>query len=226
MRAPITAIVTTYFPAGPVGDSRYKTCKATLQSWAKRLLYDGELRYFIVNCPGPMAEFGQTQLQRILRGKPVAFAHTPLGVGASLNLGTQKATADGSPLTLYAADDWALDQELDLTPWADLLIADPSIGAVRLGPPHPDLTGRVLMLPQGWALRLDRHHFAFGHRPALFHERLYAAYGWYDERSSAWECERLYNEHFCATPGPDVVYALPYPWRHVGEMEVGDHEPN
>lgn len=225
MRAPITIVVTTYFPAGPVGDSRFASCLTALKTWAKFLRYDGELHYEIINSPDMITADHELALRRALKGKPVSFGFTNRGVGAALNLGFLDSYAAGAPLTLYAADDWALDAPCDLSPWADLLIAQPPAGVVRLGPPHPDLTGTVLMLPQGWVLRLDRHHYAFGHRPALYHQRMFEAYGRFDENSSAWECERLYNEHFCATPGPDVVYALPYPWRHVGETEVGDHEP-
>ena len=132
-----------------------------------------------------------------------------------------------SPLVLYAVDDWALTADLDLTPWADALMVRPDIGMVRLGPPHPDLTGTVVMLPEGWALRLDRHHFANATRPFLAHRRFYDAYGWYDEEQSAYECERLHNLRYAHAPAglPDVVLALPHPWIHVGEAEVGDITP-
>lgn len=224
MRAAITIVVTTYFPEGAIGDSRFKSARATLESWDQHLRYDGPFQCVIVNSAGPIPEKRQNTLLKKLHGSYTFLDHQG-GVGGSLNLGFKWAGERDSPLVLYAADDWALDADLDLTPWADLLIAQPNAAVVRLGPPHPDLTGQVLMLPQGWVLRLDRHHYAFGHRPALYHQRLIEHYGWFDERSNAWECERLYNEHFCATPGPEVVYALPYPWRHVGETEVGDLEP-
>ena len=90
------------------------------------------------------------------------------------------------------------------------------------------------MFSQGWGLRLDPHHFAFGHRPALYHKRFFDAYGYFEEGVSALECERLYAEHFCRErpdlfaidqPCPDIVYALSYPWVHLGEAEVGDVEP-
>lgn len=224
MRATITIVFTTYFPEGHVGESRFKSARATLESWDQHLKYDGPFRCLIVNSTGPIADRRQNALLKKLHGS-YTFLHHQGGVGGSLNLGFQYARDHDSPLVLYAADDWALEADLDLTPWADLLIGQPAAGMVRLGPPHPDLSGQVKMLPQGWVLRLDRHHYAFGHRPALYHQRMIDAYGPFDERASAWECERLYNEHFCVTPGPEVVYALPYPWRHVGETEVGDLQP-
>lgn len=232
MRAPITVVVTTYFPDGPVGESRFKSAKATLESWDRHLNYDGPLQCIIVNSTGPIPDKRQTLLIKKLHGS-YAFLHHQGGVGGSLNLGFKWAREHDAPLVFYAADDWALDADFDLSPWADLLIAQPRAGMVRLGPPHPDLTGRVQMTPQGWVLLLERHHYAFGHRPALYHQRMIDAYGWFDEGSNAWECERLYNEHFCGTHvdfrdipnGPEIVYALPYPWRHVGETEVGDLEP-
>ena len=92
---------------------------------------------------------------------------------------------------------------------------------VRLVPPHPGITGKVRMFPTGWAFVVDRHHFAFAFRPALYHQRFIDAYGWFSEGTSALECERRYNEHFARTPGPEIIYALPYPWVHVG-AEGGD----
>jgi hypothetical protein len=57
-------------------------------------------------------------------------------------------------------------------------------------------------------------------------------FGPFDERVSALECERLYNERFAKLDdrlpeyrGPDVVFALPHPWEHVGRTEVGDVTP-
>lgn len=223
-RALITVVVTTYFPDGLIGVSRQKSATAALKSWGKHLRYDGPLAYVVVNSSGPVERSRMRSLAAALQSPIETLSHIG-GVGGSLNRGFRHAFDHGSPITLYAADDWALDADFDITPWADLLVGEESVGMVRLGPPHPDLTGRVRLFPAGWALQLDRHHFAFGHRPAIYHQRFLDAYGWFDEGGSAWEVERIYNEHFARTPGPEIVYALPYPWRHVGETEVGDLEP-
>ena len=147
------------------------------------------------------------------------------GVGASLNAGIREIREDDS-LLLYLVDDWELLQPFDLTPWAKLLIEEDSIGAVRLGPPHPWLTGEIIHHPTcDWYMKLDRHHFAFAHRPALYHKRFFDAYGPFTEDVNAYECEQLYNDHFCKTGGPDIVLALPHPWKHIESVELAGVVP-
>lgn len=147
------------------------------------------------------------------------------GVGASLNVGFDIAFKY-APYALYVVDDWELTAEFDIDPWITLLEKNEDIGAVRLGPPHPDLTGMIKHYDGAWALRLDRHHFAFSHRPTLFHKRFLEAYGPMPEGVNAYEAERIYNEHFCAAKhGPDIVYALPYPWEHIETVELAGVEP-
>ena len=75
------------------------------------------------------------------------------------------------------------------------------------------------MFRQGWGLRLERYGFAFGHRPALYHRRMIDAYGFFDENCSALECERLYNERFSTTKGPDILLALYTPYEHDDSLE-------
>lgn len=113
-----------------------------------------------------------------------------------------------------------------MTTWAQTLTAREDIGMIRLGPAHPDLTGTVSWLGYEYGLLLDRHHFAFGHRPALYHRRMVEAYGQFQEAVSAVDCERDYSARFNAhVAGPGVLLALPYPWRHIGYAEVGEQSP-
>lgn len=224
---PITIVMTTWASDSDVGRSRAESAYLALVSWRKHLLYDGEgLRLCISDdgsaLPGYPAELAQVADKRW----PVDWTRQERkGVGASLNAGMRAAFAV-SPLVLYAVDDWALTADLDLTPWAEALMEMPDIGMVRLGPPHPGLTGTVAMVPDGWVLKLDRHHFADGLRPFLAHQRFFEAYGPYDEGQSSYECERLHNLRYAhASEGPLVVLALPHPWAHVGEAEVGEMAP-
>jgi len=232
MLPPLTIVMTTWMPEGPVGESRRSSAAAALLSWRLHLQYDGELRLHIADDGSPVED-----LVRAVGARPNSFWPTSLsrqqrrGVGASLNAGL-RAAWNASPLAAYFVDDWGLRELLDITPWASLLMEDESVGCVRLGPPHPGLTGTVEMSPSGWGLRLDPHHYAFGHRPALYHKRFFDAYGYFEEGTSALECERWYAEHFAKERTstdllrwPDIVYALSYPWVHLGEAEVGDVEP-
>lgn len=225
MNSPITIVVTTWAPNNDDGHLRRQTAHAALASWLEYLNYDGEIRIHIADdgstLPGYINElcdlWGATLSQQVA-----------CGVGASLNAGLQKAFSQGD-LALYLVDDWMAVERVDLTPWTKLLIARDDIGMVRLGPPHPGLTGTVEMGIEGewqnWLLRLDRHHYAYGMRPALYHRRFYDAYGPFEERCSSLECERMYNERFGLMDGPDIVLALPHPWQHIYGTEFSAIDP-
>jgi hypothetical protein len=225
MRAPILICFTTYRPGDDRGDSRRASNERTLDTWRELLHYEGELILHVADD----GSAGEVAAEPIRGGRVVHTRQERHGVGASLNQGIGQALAH-SALFMYAADDWALAGPVDLTPWADLLADSPCderppIGMVRLGLPHPWLTGRIEMFPQGWAMRLDRHHFAFAHRPALYHPSMFGAYGTFDEDVNAYDCERRYSERFNVATGPDIVLALPHPWEHVGDQEMADIEP-
>lgn len=215
----ITIVMTTWI----IESVRKSVVERTLWSWQENLLYDGDINIHFADDGSTIGyatfnDFRGTSYSRQERH----------GVGASLNAGFKEAFKN-SPLVLYAVDDWALTQEFDVTPWAQLLMEREDVGMVRLGPPHPELTSKIEMFTsnwQGWGLRLDRHNFAFGHRPALYHKRMIDAYGWFQEDCSALECERLYAENFCKTQGPDIVLALPHPWMHLDSVGLSGVEPN
>ena len=225
----IVIVCTTYFPPGEMGERRVSESMRTVDSWQRHLQYEGDLRLHVAD-DGSDAEL----LKRFLGGiswDATVTMQRRMGVGASLNAGMAHAFAQRA-LALYAVDDWTVRADFDLTPWARLLLASPEderrpVGMVRLGPPHPWITGQVETFRDGWGMRLDRHHYAFGHRPALYHHRMIDHYGWFAERVNAYECERMYAERFAAlTDGPDIILALPSPWDHDSTVELADIEPS
>lgn len=215
----VTIVMTTYFP--PKDLVRKATALTAGISWRQHLkYYSGKINLHIADdgSENPVTQgwdattFSQQNRQ---------------GYGASMNVGFAKAF-ESSPLVLHAVDDWAVESDFDITPWVKLLIEREDVGMVRLGPPHPNTSGTIQMLTddwQGWGLVMDRKGFAFGTRPALYHKRFIDAYGWFTERVSALECERIYNEKFCSTPGPDIVLALPHPWMHLDSPSLSGLEP-
>lgn len=225
----ITIVVTIWMPAGPIGEMRARSTLKTLESWRANLKYDGKLRLHFADDGSQFKDFGQSLDTRPCvwwdKGE-VAFSRAERrGVGASLNRGFREGFQYGE-IVAYFVDDWALSEPIDLTPWAKLMILHPEVGMVRLGPPHPDLTGIVKMYYPGWGLLLDRHNFAFAFRPALYHRRFYEAYGLFREDVNSYIAEQHYNDEvFCRRKGPEIVYALPYPWYHVGDAEVGYIDP-
>lgn len=253
----VTIVMTTYFPDDPHAAAlRVDAACAAVASWARNLRYDGELAMHIADDGSTTNLFGFARA----RGEWDAASDRQLagisytqqsrhGVGASLNSGFAQAHMDGG-IALYLVDDWKLLAPLDITPWVQLLEAEPTVGMVRLGPPHPWLSGRVEMFKSGWGLRLARHHFAFGHRPALYHRRMIEHWGPFDEDVNAYDCERLYAERWAANDrkgswpqtdagysipredlpwpgneGPGIVLALPTLWEHIDSIELADIEP-
>lgn len=204
----ITLVMTTYIQ----NEARWQRAFDAKCSWARNLKYEGQVNLHLADDGSKYTPFWWD------RGLQTYSQQFHEGVGASLNKGLQQAF-EVSDFFLYAVDDWVLTTELDLTPWAQLLEENPSIGMVRLGPPHPNLKGQVEMFKQGWGLRLERYGFAFGHRPALYHKRFIEAYGVFEEQCSALECERLYNEHFSVSAGPDILLALYVPYAHDDSLE-------
>lgn len=221
---PLTIVVTTYEPQEDREATRLQAFDEAVLSWSQHLHYDGEIQLHIADDGSPRAEY----VEQIISGSPIKVAgwsrQDRRGVGASLNNGFKTGFGYGD-VCAYFVDDWVLDRDLDVTPWIRQLCEDGTIGIVRLGPPHPDTTGTIRALPYGWSIQLDRHHYAFGHRPALYHRRFFEAYGWFDEMCSAWECERLYNERFCRLTGPEIVLALPDFWYPLYPFHVGEIDP-
>ena len=226
MNSPIKVLMTTWFPDGEDGQLRLETADKALTSWVENLKYEGKFQLHIADDGSDPNRLMSLRDRKLRWEPPVIFSHQQRhGVGASLNAGVFQAREEDA-LLLYLVDDWELLQPLDLTPWAKLLMEDESIGMVRLGPPHPWLTGQIIHHPDcDWYIKLDRHHFVYGHRPALYHRRFFDAYGLFKEGVSAYECERLYNENFCQQSGPDIVLALSHPWRHIESVELAGVMP-
>lgn len=250
---PIVVIATTWAPEGPVGDSRLASFHEALLSWSDNLHYEGDLYLHVADDGSRKNSHGNADPIDLAGDMAIGRGYGPWeeystteqdrkGVGASLNAGLA-AAFDRTPLALYVVDDWELTEELDLTPWARLLLVEESIGAVRLGPPHPGIHGEIQMFDDGFALRLNPAFggFVASQRPTLYHKRFHEVHGWWPEGVSAYECERIFNEAFCQRQerlnnailagqfdekGATIAYALPVAWKHIGITEVGDITPS
>lgn len=236
----VSIVMTTYFPPDERGPRRIVVAMNTLDTWVRHLRYDGVFGLHIADdgtdekILGDVRQSAANTIYNLdtedpsprLRWNPLVELSRGErhGVGASLNRGIIEAIGR-QHLVLYAVDDWALTQDFDITPWVRLLLEEQGIGAVRLGPPHPHIGGTVMMFSGGWALRLDRHHYAASQRPTLFHPRFWAHYGLWPEDCSAIDCERVFNERFCRSSGPDIALALPHPWEPQYSDELSAIDP-
>lgn len=225
MFQPITIAMSVYFPQGKDGQKRKQVALDTLYSWQRHLKYAGELHLRICE-DGDTEEFLQPA-HSVWYQTLMYSGHERGGLGKSLNKGFSRGF-EVSPLVAAFMDDWSLTADFDLTPWAQVLLEREDIGVIRLGVPHPNTTGRIEHLGElGWGLILDRYSYAFGHRPALYHERAINHYSWFKEDCSPLECERDYSDRINADPnGPDVMLALPHPWAHLDSISMSSFAPN
>lgn len=220
---PITIVVTVYRPEDQeVCDMRYEAMRRTIESWQAYLKYDGHICMHFAD--DSLEEKGWIYTERFNYGSTYS-QQSRKGVGASLNVGFRQAFKL-SPIVLYAVEDWSLVYDFDLTPWVQLLLEREDIGMVRLGVPHPNLTGRIEHLGElGWGLLFDDYSFTYGQRPALYHQRFYDHYGAFPENCSAIDCERRYAKRVTTMEGPKVMLALPHPWKHIDTISMSDWTP-
>ena len=163
------------------------------------------------------------EMEKIVGFSPfeTVISHTHgKGLGGALNEGI-RAAFEVSPLVLMTDDSYSLIDDIDLTPWATVLMRHDDIGAVSLMPPRPGQTGgEVLYIhdirTEGLAgIVFHRHAYAWNGRPMLYAQRWFNAYGWFAEGVTGYELEREYAERYNETAGPAVFYAFLDPWQHV-----------
>lgn len=224
----VTIVATTWLAPGNEG-ARLGAFREALISWHHNLhLKDGQIHLCVADDGTEQSWYWKLQamVDGIWHRGHIAFVQQQRrGVGASLNNGLEIAFQH-SHIALHAVDDWGLLQPLDLTPWVAMM-EDPNYnpGIIRFFP-HPDLEGTIKHVPpHGWAVDLDRHHFLFGFRPALWHKRMFDAHGYFKEEVSSFHTEDEFNQRICASYtdirvrsavyGPKVYLALPEAWRPI-----------
>ena len=239
MHPRLTILMTTYAPAGGIGEATQAAARYSIRQWNRRMRYDGELALHVADDGSDLPGYGVSAESPPgcwwTRG-PVSFSRQERhGIGASLNAGLRAAFTQ-SPVAALLMDDWGLMVPFDLRPWANILLKREDIGLVRLGPPHPNIRGHVEMFEEGWFLRLERDGVFTSLRPWMVHERFMQHYGPFPEDVDVGACEQLFNERVRDNPGPDVTLALPTAWEWIYNVPgyqprpslagVNPHEPN
>lgn len=222
---PLTILLTTYAPAGGIGEATAAAAKYCMHQWSRRMRYPGELALHVSDDGSSLegyATSAETPPGSWWKRGPVTFSRQERhGIGASINAGLRQAFKR-SPVAALLMDDWGLYWPFDFAPWVNLLERE-DIGLVRLGPPHPNIVGKVELHEEAWFLRLQTDGVFVSLRPWMVHERFMLAYGKFPEDNSVGECERIFNERVRALNGPDVVVALPTAWEWV--YAVPGHQP-
>jgi glycosyltransferase involved in cell wall biosynthesis len=223
----ITIITATWFCKAFEGQRRMECAINSLRTWAKRLMYDRRLAIHVAD-DGSDDDLLQTFVREV---RNIFSLHTfsrqeRQGIGASLNKGFGVAFQEG--LGLYIQDDLALEAPIDLTFPARLLEQE-DVGAVRVGIPHPDITGAVRYFPglhdrDCWAMVVDPHHYVASFRPFMAHPR-FGKYLPFMVGESAEQTERDFNERYCREPSLKVLQWIPCPWKHQHVVNLGVVEP-
>lgn len=151
-----------------------------------------------------------------------------LGYGAGANKAWQMAH-EHTPLTLWLEDDWVLNHELRLEPYAKLLMESDQVGMIRLGHLNQYMVGTALGYDGEMYWRLDREPAdgaspVFTGHPSLRHKRYWDVYGPYPEGHNPGDTELAYAYKFrIALKGPNILYpARAGQWGffgHIGEVK-------
>ena len=202
----------------------------TIRAACKYLRYQQELVWYVADDGSP----NESHLRSILdelsttRCNLAGFHSRKLSYGGSANKAWTYLSAHGStPLTFWLEDDWELNQELDLTPYAQVLIDHDEIGMIRMGYLSQYLSGVTLGYNGHLFWRLDREPTdgaspVFTGHPSLRHDRYRRAYGQYPEGLNPGDTELGYAHAFrVAQFGPHILWpAMAGQWGwfdHIGE---------
>ena len=228
---PITVLMTMFIPHmdGPYGGfSRFQDAKQTIMSWGRHMKYTGDLQLFVANDSVAIKDDVANQMAIDFSPWPVEVGHTHgKGLGGALNHGLRRAL-EVSPLVLCTDDSYSLIEDIDLTPWASVLMRHEDIGSVSLMPPRPEQKGGQVVYchnirTEGVAgVIFERHGYSWNGRSQIYHKRFFDAYGYMPEGGTGYEWEQQYAEHFVATPGPEILYAFIDPWQHVWSVLLGN----
>ncbi len=162
--------------------------------------------------------------------------------GGCINRGIRLAREAGASIHLMNFDDWALVEDLDLRPLADILDANENLGFIRLSYPiqgnagiywhypAPRMRGRYtcLRLIRDWSRNNPYHTDAYqvATMPYIAHWRFFEAYGFHPERCSPGQAEHGLNEQYVASPlgedGPHSVYPVGWAIDCVPHRNIAD----
>lgn len=219
---PIVIILLTYSDDGV----RTPYALRTIASVRQRLIYP-DLLWYIAD--GGSSDDHKAEVKAALEGARVLGAHSTehaqTSYGRDANMAWDKAH-HYSRLTFWLEDDWELQHDLDLRPYADMILNCGDVGMVRLGYIQLGLRGETWGYGGHLYWRLDREspdpHVFTGH-PSLRHIRFREAYGPYSEGLSPGVNELDYAWKFRNGAGPGIVWPAAFGhngvFGHIGAIQ-------
>lgn len=182
----------------------------TVQAISKHLRYAGDLLWYVAD-DGSDEEHYRTinTLIDSISDKRIGYHTIPNGTyGENATKGWHVAL-DHSDITLFLEDDWELTQELNITPYVDLLLNEPRIGMVRMGYLNLNMRGAVFghMGKLFWELDRTADPYVCTGHPCLRHRRFREAYGAIPAGLNPGETELAYAlQYRDAGFGPEIVW--------------------
>lgn len=181
----------------------------TIESARRNLRYP-ELRWYVAD--GGSSDEHYSIALAALEGEHVIGYHRdpPTSYGRDANIAWEAAQKIGC-LTLWLEDDWTLNRELDIRPYADLLMDNEALGMVRLGYLNLGMVGKTIGYRgklYWWLSRESDEAYVFTGHPSLRHWRFREAYGPYQEGLKPGETELSMAWQFRTKPGPGIVFPV------------------
>lgn len=221
MTEPVTIVLLTY--------NRTDYAVRTVEAVQKHLRYP-DLRWYVSDDGSPDEKHVKTVLKAVEKTKwPLLGYHSEhMSYGSGANKGVVAAHAQGA-LTLMLEDDWELREDLDLWPYAALLMERLDIGMVRMGYLNIGLMAHLEAHGDLPFWRLDdtesrnKSSYAFAGHPSLIHSRLFHFRGYYPEKWQPGETELKMAWQVSGSFAPNVVWparlGMHGPWHHIGENQ-------
>lgn len=218
---------------------RTLTCLKTLDSLHEHLIYPN-LHWHVADDGSGETDDGthrdhvQVCMDHIRQWYPGVTGHsmnTPPGsfnTGGNINEGIRLARENGVPVHMLNFDDWALINDLDLCPLADIVDSNPNVGMIRLSYLVPGLgahsvrydgpkTGRRWIfwrLIRDWTLHNPWYsdRYMVSTQPYIAHYRFFEAYGMHPEHVSPGEAELKLGDQYIQSPlgedGPQILFPV------------------
>ena len=215
---PIVIILLTY--------NRTEYALRTIAAARARLRYP-DLSWYVAD--GGSTDEHKAAIKAALEGAPVIGAHSTehdqTSYGRDANIAMDVAYQH-TRLVFVLEDDWELGGELDLRPFADMLLNVEDEGMVRLGYLQEGMAGETWGWGGHlyWKLKRDSPSaYVFTGHPSLRHVRFREAYGAYPPGLRPGETELAMAWQFREGAGPGIVFPVELgsygPFGHIGAIQ-------
>lgn len=201
---PITIVFLTY--------KRTEYALATIRGIFRHLKYHGDIHWYVADDGSDELHIRSVFDELAKHQANVMGYHSEhISYGAGANK-AWRAANELSNLTFWLEDDWELNSDLDLTPYAKVLLDYEDVGMVRLGLLNQYMAGVSVGYGDRLYWRLERVATdnaspVFTGHPSLRHSRYRSMYGEYIENLGPGDTELAYAYRFrIATNGPCILW--------------------